>query len=40
MTFRSMNLVWEPTIDGTFLTRDAQASVEAGLYAKVVFLEI
>lgn len=34
-SFMSLQVVWTPTVDGIFLTRDAQASVEEGLFAKV-----
>jgi len=36
--FMSLELAWQPTIDGVFLQRNAQDSIVEGLYAKVPFV--
>ncbi|KAF8154970.1 carotenoid ester lipase precursor [Crassisporium funariophilum] len=34
-SFMSLELAWQPTVDGQFLVRDPQVSIQRGLYAKI-----
>lgn len=35
LELESLNFVWQPRIDGSFLARNPYQSIEQGLYAKV-----
>ncbi|KAF9474072.1 carotenoid ester lipase precursor [Pholiota conissans] len=38
LTFMSINLAWQPSVDGQFIARDPYVSIQKGLYAKVPFV--
>ncbi|KAH9476605.1 Lipase 4 [Psilocybe cubensis] len=37
-SFSSLIIPWQPTVDGDFIKRDPQVSIQKGLYAKVPFI--